>query len=347
MKTLIKKIIYAFLVVYGVFSIVFLLFRSFGDPARQLTGQTGDRQTIENIRKDLNLDKPLWKQYLLFLNDLSPVAVHHRETIRNKKLRGYFIGGDYRVGIKWPYLGRSYQTRQPVTDMIVQSIPGTLLLAFAAMLIASVAGISLGVVSALYKGRWIDRISVIGSVAGISAPSFFMALLIGYLFGIYWHDYTGLDFSGSLFDVDEQTGESRLVLRNLLLPAFTLGIRPMALIAQLTRSSMLDVLSQDYIRTARAKGLRPGTVIWRHALPNSLNPVITAVTGWLAELLAGAFFVEYIFGWNGLGRVTVHALEKLDYPVVMGALLTSALIFVLVSQLSDMLYRKLDPRIGL
>jgi peptide/nickel transport system permease protein len=141
------------------------------------------------------------------------------------------------------------------------------------------------------------------------------------------------------------TGKPVLTLHNLILPAFTLGIRPLAIITQLTRSSLLDVLQQDYIRTAYAKGLSKWKVLWRHALRNAMNPVITAVTGWFAELLAGAFFVESIFGWKGLGKITVEALEKLDYPVVMGCVLFASFLFVLINILADVLYRIVDPRI--
>jgi len=134
-------------------------------------------------------------------------------------------------------------------------------------------------------------------------------------------------------------------MQNLILPAITLGIRPLAIITQLTRSAMLDVLDQDYIRTAYAKGLNKQKVVWKHALRNALNPVITAITGWFAELLAGAFFVEYIFGWQGIGKVTVDALEKLDYPVVMGAVLMAAMFFILINILADILYGVIDPRV--
>jgi peptide/nickel transport system permease protein len=150
--------------------------------------------------------------------------------------------------------------------------------------------------------------------------------------------------NGSLYETDPFNG-SYLELKNLILPALTLGIRPMAIITQLTRASMLDVLKQDYIRTATAKGLGRVAVIWKHALRNALNPVITAITGWFAELLAGAFFVEYIFGWRGIGKLTVEALEKLDFPVVMGAVLLSSCFFILVNILSDLLYAWVDPRI--
>ena len=220
-----------------------------------------------------------------------------------------------------------------------------MILAFAAMLFATIIGILLGVLAAVKKGTWLDTTAVFSSIAGISAPSFFMAIIIAYLFGVVFRSYTGLNLTGSWFEIDEVTGEKYLALKNLILPAFTLGIRPLAIITQLTRSSMLDVLNQDYIRTARAKGLGNRAIIFKHALRNALNPVITAITGWFAELLAGAFFVEYIFGWNGIGKVTVSALEKLDYPVVMGSVLLSACIFIIISLLADVLYRVVDPRI--
>ena len=227
----------------------------------------------------------------------------------------------------------------------MEALPGTLLLAFAAMIIAILIGIPLGMVAAVKQNTWLDTSSIFASIVGISAPSFFMGIIIAYVFGFVLSSWTGLHITGNWFDINEITGEKRLALKNLILPAITLGIRPLAIITQLTRSAMLDVLDQDYIRTAYAKGLSKGVVVWKHALRNALNPVITAITGWFAELLAGAFFVEYIFGWQGLGKVTVDALEKLDYPVVMGSVLFSASIFVLVNILSDILYGLIDPRI--
>lgn len=311
-----------------------------------VVGQTGDKKTLDNIRRDLYLDQPKWKQFILYLNDVSPIGLHSREEIEKKELKGFFIGNDTKLGLKVPYLRRSYQTKKEVTRVLMEALPGTLMLAFAAMLFATIVGIGLGVIAAVKKDSWMDSSAMLTSIAGISAPSFFMAILIAYLFGVVLHDYTGLPLTGSWFDIDEVTGEKYLTLKNLVLPAFTLGIRPLAIITQLTRSSMLDVLSQDYIRTARAKGMGERNVIFHHALRNALNPVITAITGWFAELLAGAFFVEYIFGWKGLGKVTVDALEKLDYPVVMGSVLFSALIFVLINFLADLLYRAIDPRVS-
>lgn len=339
-----KKILYGVLVLAGVVIVVFFLFQGFGDPARLVLGQVGDSTTIKNIRKELALDQPKWKQFVLYLNDVSPIAVHSKEDIQKKQLKGFFIGGEKKFGIKVPYLRRSYQTKKDVGDVLMEALPGTLILAFAAMLLATVIGILLGVLAAVKQNTWMDTSSVFASVLGISAPSFFMGIVLAYLFGFVLTNYTGLHMTGSLFDIDPFTGKE-LQLKNLILPAITLGIRPLAIITQLTRSSMLDVLDQDYIRTAYAKGLSKKVIIFRHALRNALNPVITAITGWFAELLAGAFFVEYIFGWKGIGKVTVDALEKLDFPVVMGSVLITATFFIVVNLLADVLYGMVDPRV--
>ncbi|MBS1757867.1 MAG: ABC transporter permease [Bacteroidetes bacterium] len=327
--------------------LVFIMFQGFGDPARLVLGQTGDKKTMDNIRKDLYLDKPKWKQFLYYLNDVSPISINSREEIEKKELKGFFIGGDTKLGIKIPYLRKSYQTKKNTITVLAEAMPGTIVLASTSMLFASIVGILLGIVSAIKKDTWVDNTAVFTSIAGISAPSFFMSIIIAYLFGVVLHKYTGLNLTGSLFETDEITGEKYLAIKNLILPAFTLGIRPLAIITQLTRSSMLDVMGQDYIRTAYAKGLSKKIVIFKHALRNAINPVITAITGWFAELLAGSFFVEYIFGWKGLGKTTVDALEKLDYPVVMGAVLFSAFIFVVINIIADIIYKAVDPRIKL
>ena len=345
LKFFLKKILYSFSILLGVVALVFIMFQGFGDPARMIVGQTGDKKTMDNIRKDLYLDQPKWKQFMLYLNDVSPICFHTQADIDKKKLNGFFIGGNTKMGLKFPYLRKSYQTKKEVGKMLIEALPGTLLLAFAAMLFATFFGILLGTIAAVKKGTWLDTSAVFTSIIGISAPSFFMAILIAYFFGVVLHNYTGLNLTGSWFDIDEVTGEKYITIKNLILPAFTLGIRPLAIITQLTRSAMLDVLNQDYIRTAYAKGLSSKQVIFKHALRNALNPVITAITGWFAELLAGAFFIEYIFGWKGIGKLTVDALEKLDYPVVMGAVLFSACIFIVVNMLADVLYKMVDPRI--
>ncbi len=343
---LVKKTAYGILVLLGVVVMVFFLFQGFGDPARLVLGQTGDSATIQNIRKELALDQPVWKQFIYYVNDVSPIAIHSKADIASKKLRGFFIGGEQQLAFKMPYLRRSYQTKKEVGVVLYEALPGTMLLALAAMLFATVVGVFLGVVAAVKQNTWMDTGAVFASVLGISAPSFFMGILLAYFFGFVLSDYTGLQMTGSLFYIDPFLGK-QLSLKSLVLPALTLGIRPLAIITQLTRSAMLDVLDQDYIRTAYAKGLSRRVVLLRHALRNALNPVITAITGWFAELLAGAFFVEYIFGWKGIGKVTVDALEKLDFPVVMGSVLVTATFFVLVNILADLLYGMIDPRVRL
>lgn len=344
LKFILKKSLYGLLVLIGVVVLVFVLFQGFGDPARLVMGQTGDSTTQANIRKELYLDQPKWKQFIFYFNDVSPIAIHSAEEIKSKSLTGFFMGGERKLAIKLPYLRKSYQTKKSVGAILMEALPGTLMLAIAAMFIAVIIGIPLGVVAAVKQNTWMDTTAVFSSIIGISAPSFFMGIIIAYVFGFVLSDYTGLHITGSWFDIDEN-GNRRLTLQNLILPAITLGIRPLAIITQLTRSAMLDVLDQDYIRTAYAKGLNKQVVIWRHALRNALNPVVTAVTGWFAELLAGAFFIEYIFGWKGIGKVTVDALEKLDFPVVMGSVLITATFFILINILADILYGIIDPRV--
>ena len=338
-----KKILYGFLVMTGVVIVVFFLFQGFGDPTRLIIGQTGDSATIKNIRKELALDQPKWKQFVLYINDVSPIGLYNTLERKEKNIKGIFIGN---VGLKLPYLRRSYQSKKNVSTILNEALPQTVLLAVAAMFIAVVIGIFLGIVAAVKQNTWMDTSSIFASVLGISAPSFFIGIVLAYLFGFVFSHYTGLPLTGSLYEIDAFGGK-QIQLKNLILPAITLGIRPLAIITQLTRSSMLDVLNQDYIRTAYAKGLSTAKIIYKHALRNALNPVVTAITGWFAELLAGAFFVEYIFGWNGIGKVTVAALENLDFPVVMGSVLLTAAFFVVVNIFSDILYSIIDPRIKL
>lgn len=345
-KYLSRRFFYGILVMMGVVVVVFFLFQGFGDPSRLIMGQTADASTQENIRKELYLDQPKWKQFFLYLNDVSPVSVHSKQEIEEKKLTGIFFGGENKLAVKTPYLRRSYQSKRDVWDILMEALPGTILLAFSAILLATLIGIPLGVLAAVKQNTWMDTSAIFTSTLGISAPSFFMGIVIAYIFGFVLSDYTGLSMTGSLFDTDPFEGR-KVQLQHLVLPAITLGIRPLAIITQLTRSSMLDVLNQDYIRTAYAKGLSKKAVIWKHALRNALNPVITAITGWFAELLAGAFFVEYIFGWKGIGKITVEALEKLDFPVVMGSVLISAFFFIMVSMIADLLYGIIDPRVRL
>lgn len=327
---------------------VFFLFNVMpADPARLTMGQRSDLASIENARKELNLDKPIFTRYVLFLNDLSPIGLH-RKADREKYhyVPLVRISPEREIGLKWPYAGRSYRTKREVSAVLGEALPGTIILAVAAMLMATIGGIFLGTIAALKKDTWLDTSAIAVSVAGISLPSFFAGLLIAYMFGYLLHEYTGLSMTGSLWEYDAFSGR-RLALHNLILPALALGVRPLAIITQLTRSALLDALSQDYIRTAYAKGLSKAKVVFRHALPNALNPVITAVSGWFAELLAGSFFIEYIFNWKGIGKITVDALDKFDFPLVMGSVLLTSCIFIAVNLVTDLMYGWLDPRVKL
>ena len=351
-----KRLIYGFLVLLGVITLVFFLFNVLpGDPARMMLGQRADAESIEAINRDLGRDKPIATQYINYLNDLSPISLHNNQDSTSF----FYLSSDkynyatlLRFGstslvVKTPYLRRSYQSQRKVSEIISTAFPQTAVLALTAMLFALLVGITLGVVSALHKDSWIDRLSLVLSTLGMSLPSFFAAILIAWLFAYVLADWTGLNMFGNLFSVDDYGDGEYIDLKNLILPALTLGIRPLATLTQLTRNSMLEALSQDYIRTARAKGISHRRVVVHHALRNALNPVVTSASGWLASLLAGAVFVEYVFDWKGMGVVIVDALDKYDFPVVMGAILFICVILVIINILTDLLYAVLDPRIRL
>lgn len=351
----IKRLLYGLLVILGVVTLVFFLFNILpGDPARMMLGQRADAESIEIINRDLGRDKPLGVQYLGYLNDLLPVSVHKVDDegsyfyLDDSKYAPYVrlcSMGKVSVVAKAPYLRRSYQSKQRVTTIIAAAFPQTALLAVVAMTFALIVGILLGVLSAVYKDSWIDRLAVFVSTLGMSLPSFFAAILIAYLFAYLLADWTHLSMFGNLYSIDDYGEGQYINLRNLILPALTLGIRPLATLTQLTKNSMLEALSQDYVRTARAKGLSRGRILFRHALRNALNPIVTSASGWLAGLLAGAVFVEYVFDWKGMGVVVVDALDKYDFPVVMGVILFICILLVIINILTDLLYGLLDPRV--
>jgi peptide/nickel transport system permease protein len=353
-KYITKKILYSILVLYGVITVIFFLFNVLpGDPATIMLGQRANKDAIEAIHKDLGTDRPIMEQYGLYLNDLSPISIHNNtnnqsiwflspEKYNWKPL--FTLGTNKSIVIKLPYLRRSYITKRRVADIIIETLPETAVLAFTSIVIASIFGIFLGIISAIKRNTIYDKLSLVLAVLGMAAPSFFVGLIIAWLFGYVLADYTGLSPTGSLYDIDVWDGE-KLKLKNLILPSVTLGIRPLAIVVQLMRSSLLDVMSQDYIRTAKAKGLTMYAIIIKHALKNALNPVVTAISGWFAGLMAGAVFVEYIFSWKGIGYEVFEALTKNDLPVVMGATLIFATIFVITNIFVDIAYGLLDPRV--
>ncbi len=354
LKRLLRKLFYGLLVLWGVVSLVFLLFNVLpGDPARMMLGQRADLETVEVIRKELGLDRSKGLQYVRYINDLSPVSLYNLTDEHSYfyfSREKYGKAGKLKLGslgvvLKAPYLGRSYQSQRSVTGLISDVLPNTILLAFTSIVFAFILGLFTGIVCALRKDTWFDRVLLVISTVGISLPSFFTAILFGWFFAFVLGDLTHLNLTGNIYEIDDMGTGKVLVLKNLILPALTLGIRPLSVFMQLSRNSMLDVLSQDYIRTARAKGLHYTRIITKHALRNALNPVITAVSGWFASLMAGVVFVEYIFGWKGLGYLIVNALNMYDMPVVLGAVITIAAFFVLINILVDILYALLDPKI--
>lgn len=432
-RYIIRKIVYGFLVLLGVVTVIFVLFNiKPGDPSLMLGGQHSTPEIVQTIRKDLGLDLPFQKRYLFYLNDLSPISVHNVENtesiiyLDSSKYTAseLFSVGDKSIVLKYPYLRKSYQNKRNVAQIINEKLPDTFILALSAILIATILGISLGIVSAVNKGRFFDNVSFIAAVAGMSAPSFFMAAIISVVGGYTWSSQmnlpvfpflfallaacvllikyitkknhfplsfklffswslkgfilglgvwlvyvifysifnlgdwpvisstfgfpgTGLNPNGALVELNDYSGREEYHWENLILPAITLGIRPLAIVIQLTRSSLLDELSKDYIRTARSKGLSMYKVIVNHALINSLNPVITAISGWFASLLAGAVFVEQIFDWNGIGKELVSALKNDDFPLVIGVTIVIATFFVIINIVVDIVYGYLDPRVRL
>jgi peptide/nickel transport system permease protein len=351
-----KKIGYGILVAWGVITVVFLLFHVLpGDPARMMVGQRADQATLERIREELGLNRPLLEQYLHYLNDLSFLSFHDPVDQEHYFFLDPGEYGNYRVVfrlsdagelvLKAPYLGRSFQSREKVGQILGTALPNTFLLAACSMLMAFMLGTVAGIFAAIRKDGLYDRSILLVSALGMSLPSFFAAILIGWLFAYKLQDFTGLNLTGNIMEVDAYGEGLHLQLKNLLLPAITLGIRPLSVVVQLSRNSMLDVLSQDYIRTARAKGLTFSRIIFRHALKNSMNPLVTAVSGWFASLMAGVIFVEYIFGWKGLGYIIVNALNNYDFPLVLGSVIVISLIFVVINIMVDLIYAYLDPRI--
>jgi len=349
-----KKITYGILVLWGVLTLVFFLFNVLpGDPARMMLDKREDANQLAVIKQKYAFDRSLTDQYALYLNDVLPLSIHNNSVTAFTSLTSgkyqfteLFSIADYTLVFKFPYLRESFvRIGTPVTSIIANTFKNTFFLALSSIGFALFLGLILGVFSALYKNTFIDKFILFISVLGMSLPSFFASIIIAWFFGFVLHNFTGLNMSGSLYEVDDYGRGSSLQLKNLILPAITLGIRPLSVIIQLCRNSLLEVLSMDYVRTATAKGLNKFTVIFKHALRNALNPVVTAVSGWFASLLAGAVFVEYIFAWNGIGKEIVDALNKMDLPVVMGSVLFIASIFVIINIIVDLIYGWLDPRI--
>ncbi|WP_055435821.1 ABC transporter permease [Lacinutrix algicola] len=353
---LINKTFYALLTLFGVVTVIFFLFNILpGDPAKMMLGQNEDSEQLAIVKKKYGFDKSVGTQYLYYLNDLSPISFHSNTEDDYTFLRPQkyseaklFTVGNTTTVLKFPYLRESFTKQgKKVSTVLAETLPNTFVLAISAIGIALLLGISLGIISALKKDTFLDKAIQILSTIGMSIPSFFSAILFAWFFGFVLHKYTNLEMTGSLFELDDFGEKVNIKLKNLILPALVLGIRPLAVVIQLMRNSLLEVFNQDYIRTARAKGLSEFQIIKKHAIKNALNPVVTAISGWFASMLAGAVFVEYIFGWNGLGKEIVNALNTLDLPVIMGSVLIIALLFIIINIFVDIIYAWLDPKVKL
>lgn len=320
-----------------------------------MLGQNQTAEQVEMVKQKYGFDKSLGTQYLYYLNDLSPLSFHSTkennytflETNKYSAISLFTISNTTTV-LKFPYLRTSFSKQgKKVSQIIGETLPNTFVLAVSAIIIAMILGLIFGVISALKKDTWLDKSIQVLSTLGMSVPSFFSAILFAWLFGFVLHKHTNLEMTGSLYELDDFGETVNIKWKNLILPAVVLGIRPLAVIIQLMRNSLLEVMNQDYIRTARAKGLSEFQIVKNHAIKNALNPVVTAISGWFASMLAGAVFVEYIFGWNGLGKEIVNALNTLDLPVIMGAVLVIATSFITINIFVDIVYAWLDPRVKL
>lgn len=341
---------------FGVVTVIFFLFNVLpGDPAQMMLGQNEDSEQLATIKQKYGFDKPISTQYFYYLNDLSPISFHSKNpedytylSPNKYTATPLFSIGNTTTVLKFPYLRESFTKQgKKVSEVLAETLPNTFVLAVTAIIIAMLLGVFLGIISALYKDTWLDKTIQILSTFGMSIPSFFSAILFAWFFGYILHRHTHLEMTGSLYEMDDFGEAIHIKWKNLILPAVVLGIRPLAVVIQLMRNSLLEVFNQDYIRTARAKGLSEYQIIWKHAVKNAMNPVVTAISGWFASMLAGAVFVEYIFGWNGLGKEIVNALNTLDLPVIMGSVLTIALLFIIINILVDIIYVWLDPKVKL
>lgn len=316
-----------------------------------MVGQNSNPETQRAIEKQFHLDLPAWQRLAIHLNDISPCGLYsvdtHSPLYNEDVLQQSFCIASFaqmRLLIKLPYLGRSFQNQELVHRLLLPRLTLTLLLALSSMLIATLLGLALGTLSALHYSKWVDRLISFFTSLGVSLPSFFIAIILSLAFGYYLSDFTGLSFKGSFVEYEDQ-GQAFFSFRNLVLPVFALTIRPLAIITQMMRTAMLDVLKEDYIRAAQAKGLSTFHLMYKHAIPNALNPVVSSIAGWLGSLLTGTYFIEMIFDIKGLGYITIQSILKFDTPVILGASLYIALIFVLVSWCLDSMYRYLDPRL--
>jgi len=302
LRLLARRLLLSLPTLAGVLVVVFLLlYVAPGDPVQAMVGERADAATIARLRAELRLDEPLISQF-----------------------------AHYAAGILQGDLGNSYITGRPIVDDIAERFPRTLLLASAAMLLATLSGITIGVLAAIRPNGWFDRIALAITYIGISFPVYWVGLLLIVLFAVTLRWLPASGYGG---------------VKYLVLPALALGSRSIAYLARVTRSAMLETLGADYVRTARAKGLAERTVLVRHALRNALIPVVTVIGLDFGAYLTGSILTETVFSWPGIGRYVVLAISRRDLPAVQGAVLFLSVVFVTVNLITDVVYQKVDPRI--
>lgn len=305
---LVRRLLLAIPTLLGVTFLIFAVVRlQPGDPALVIAGEAATKEQLESIRRALGLDRPFWTQYLIFMEGL--------------------MRGD---------LGRSIKTNEPVAPKVLQRFGQTIELTLAAMLVATTIGLLAGVLSAMRPYSWVDGLSMFGALFGVSIPVFWQGLMLMWVFALLLHQWTGWGLPAT----------GRGTLWHLVLPAIALGTSSAAILARMTRATMLEVLHQEYITTARAKGVSERAVVYKHALKNALIPVLTVFGLQFGALLSGAVLTETVFAWPGIGRLIVEeGILPRDYPIVQGAILVVAVAFVMVNLLVDLLYGYIDPRI--
>ncbi|MDM9624233.1 ABC transporter permease [Rhizobium sp. S96] len=297
-----RRLVQAALILLGVAAITFVLLYALpADPARMIAGRSATTQTVANIRHELGLDQPLLLQFWTYLTNL--------------------LSGN---------LGRSYAQKTEVWTLVAARLPATLVLMLAGILVEVVLGLILGTLAAVRRGGAVDRLVMMASFVGVSAPQFVVALLLLYVFAVTlgWFPMSGYG-----------------TLAHVVLPATTLGVLGAGWYARMVRSAMIDVLNQDYVRTARAKGLSSRRIIFRHALPNAILPIIAMIGIDIGQFMGGVVVVEAVYGWPGIGQLAWQAIQQVDIPIIMGVTLVSALAIVIGNLLADLVAPLIDPRI--
>lgn len=325
-----RRILMLIPVLFGVSVLVFsIIYLIPGNPAQVILGQRATTEAIAEVERQLGLDRPLIVQYFSYIGDL--------------------FTGD---------LGTSIKTKTPISEEIWPYLAATIELTFVAMMIAIFIGVNAGIVSAWFHNSWFDYIAMVLALIGVSMPVFWLGLMEQYMFAVKleWLPSTGRYDPSTVIDpitnfylidtlIQGEFAKFKDVARHLVLPGIALATIPMAIIARMTRSSMLDVMKSDYVRTARAKGLSSFWVVYKHSLRNAVIPVLTVIGLQTGLLLGGAILTETIFGWPGIGRYIYDAIQARDYPVIQSGILIIATIFVFINLIVDLLYAAVDPRI--